>query len=171
MEIPEDDFIAICDAVGIKNWKIVIRTISGYFSTLRTKVTDGEILIQSLLDLGINVKTEADVRGYLGQRVRADIVAVLNGEYDIGWSENSDGTFDCIACLGGVAQKYNQTELINSIIQKYAVNKTLAQFKSRIGKKLECPRCNSVQTVKYGYLRGKQNYKCHSCGTQFTITE
>lgn len=98
-----------------------------HFSTLRTKITDAEILCTSLRDLGISVKTEADIRGYNGQRVRADIVAVLEGEYDIGWSLNSDGSYDLIADLWGVAKKHNQTELINSINQKYAVNKTLSE--------------------------------------------
>ncbi|MGV2829426.1 DUF1257 domain-containing protein [Myxosarcina sp. GI1(2024)] len=102
-----------------------------HFSTLRTKISDAEILTNSLKDLGINVKTNADVRGYNGQRLRADIVAVLDGEYDLGWSENSDGTFDLIADLWGVAKKHNQTELINSINQKYAVNKTLSEVKQR----------------------------------------
>jgi hypothetical protein len=92
-------------------------------------VTDAEILKQSLADLGIATKTEADVRGYNGQRVRADLVAVLDGEYDLGWSRNVDGSFDLIADLWGVAKKHNQTELINSINQKYAVNKTLAEVK------------------------------------------
>ncbi|HEY9826851.1 MAG TPA: DUF1257 domain-containing protein [Stenomitos sp.] len=100
-----------------------------HFSTLRTKITDAEILKASLKDLGIQVKTEADVRGYHGQRVRADIVAVLEGEYDLGWSKNTDGTFDLIADLWGVAKKHNQTELINSINQKYAINKTLVEAK------------------------------------------
>jgi hypothetical protein len=100
-----------------------------HFSTLRTKVTDAEILRSSLKDLGISVKNNADVRGYNGQRVRADIVAVLEGEYDLGWSRNTDGSFDLIADLWGVAKKHNQTELINSINQKYVVNKTLAEVK------------------------------------------
>lgn len=100
-----------------------------HFSTLRTKITDSEILKTSLRDLGIAVKTNADVRGYNGQRVRADLVAVLEGEYDLGWSRNSDGSFDLIADLWGVAKKHNQTELINSINQKYAVNKTLAEVR------------------------------------------
>ncbi|WP_008313363.1 DUF1257 domain-containing protein [Leptolyngbya sp. PCC 6406] len=100
-----------------------------HFSTLRTKVADAEVLTQSLRDLGISVRNDADVRGYNGQRVRADIVAVLEGEYDLGWSRNGDGSFDLIADLWGVAKKHNQTELINSINQKYAVNKTLAEVK------------------------------------------
>jgi hypothetical protein len=71
--------------------------------------------------VGINVKSDADVRGYNGQRLRSDIVAVLEGEYDLGWSRNGDGSFDLIADLWGVAKKHNQTELINSINQKYAL--------------------------------------------------
>jgi Protein of unknown function (DUF1257) len=100
-----------------------------HFSTLRTKITEAEILKASLRDLGISVKQDADVRGYNGQRVRADIVATLEGEYDLGWSRNSDGSFDLIADLWGVAKKHNQTELINSINQKYAVNKTLSEIR------------------------------------------
>ena len=103
----------------------------GHFSTLRTKITDAEILVKSLQDLGIIVKREADVRGSSSQRVRVDIVAVLEGDYDLGWSRNTDGSFDLIADLWGVAQKHSQTELINSINQKYAVNKTLKEVKER----------------------------------------
>ncbi len=98
-----------------------------HFSTLRTKISDAEILKNSLKDLGISTKIDADVRGYNGQRLRADIVAVLEGEYDLGWSRNADGSFDLIADLWGVAKKHNQTELINSINQKYAVNKTYSE--------------------------------------------
>ncbi|MEM9137063.1 MAG: DUF1257 domain-containing protein [Cyanobacteria bacterium P01_F01_bin.42] len=100
-----------------------------HFSTLRTKITNAEVLKTSLKDLGLEVKTEADVRGYNGQRIRADIVAVLEGEYDLGWSQNTNGSFDLIADLWGVAKKHNQTELINSINQKYAINKTLQEAK------------------------------------------
>jgi Protein of unknown function (DUF1257) len=100
-----------------------------HFSTLRTKIADAEILKTSLRDLGINVKIEADVRGYNGQRLRADIVATLEGDYDLGWSRNADGSFDLIADLWGVAKKHNQTELINSINQKYAVNRTLNEVR------------------------------------------
>jgi hypothetical protein len=100
-----------------------------HFSTLRTKISDAEILKTSLRDLGIEVKTESDIRGYNGQRVRADIVATLEGEYDLGWSRNADGSFDLIADLWGVAKKHNQTELINSINQKYAVNRTLNEVR------------------------------------------
>ncbi len=100
-----------------------------HFSTLRTKITDSAILQTSLRDLGMVVKTNADVRGYNGQRLRADVVAVLDGDYDLGWSQNEDGSFDLVADLWGVAKKHNQADLIDTIHQKYAVNKTLSEVK------------------------------------------
>jgi predicted NACHT family NTPase len=94
-------------------------TMKSHFSTLRTRITDAECLIKALQSLGIEGKTNADVRGFQGQRLRVDVVAVLNGDFDIGWSENEEGTFDVIADLWGVSQKHNQTELINSINQMF----------------------------------------------------
>lgn len=98
------------------------------FTTLRTKITNFEIFKQSLRDLGLNVKVDADVRGSEGIKTRADIVAVLEGSCDIGWLRNGDGSYDIIADREGISQRHNSTELINSINQKYAINKTLAYF-------------------------------------------
>ena len=79
-----------------------------HFTTLRSRLTDIEILKVSLRDLGIAVQTNAEVRGAGCQRVQADVVAVLEGGYDLGWSYSAQGS------------------LVN---QKYAVNKTLAEVK------------------------------------------
>ncbi len=100
-----------------------------HFNTLRSKLTDVEILKSSLRNLGIVVQTDAEVRGSNSQRVRADIVAVLEGGYDLGWSRNADGSFDLIADLWGVARKHDMAALITSINQNYAVNQTLAAVK------------------------------------------
>ncbi len=172
LEIPLDVFMAICKAVDLEDWREITELTPEItkprWSTLRSKMVDAELLKASLRDLGITVKTYADVRGRYGARVRADIVAVLEGEFDIGFSRNSDGAFDLIADLWGVAKKHNQTELINTICQKYAVNKTLAEVKQRgFGGKTKCPRCSSTQINKHAYSQGKQNYICRNCGTQF----
>jgi hypothetical protein len=102
-----------------------------HFSTLRTKITDAEILKASLRDLGIPLSRKPMFVATMVSVFEPTSVAVLEGEYDLGWSRNSDGSFDLIADLWGVAKKHNQTELINSINQKYAVNKTLAEVKQR----------------------------------------
>jgi hypothetical protein len=100
-----------------------------HFRSFPTKLTDAEILKTSLRELGFHVITDSTVRGVNGQLFRADIVAVLEGECDIGWLSNDDGSFDFIADVPGVAIKHNQAQLINSINQKYAINKTLSQLK------------------------------------------
>ncbi|MBD2592834.1 DUF1257 domain-containing protein [Nostoc spongiaeforme FACHB-130] len=124
LDIPKDSFIAICQAVGLeKDWQALTEPRpSAHFSTLRTKITDSEILKQSLHELGIKVQTDAYVRGGNGQRVSADIVAVLEGQYDIGWSQNSDGSLDLIADIFSISQEQNIRELINKINQQYAAN-------------------------------------------------
>ncbi|MBD0264621.1 MAG: DUF1257 domain-containing protein [Tolypothrix sp. Co-bin9] len=100
-----------------------------HFRSFPTKLTDAEILLTTLRDLGIRGITDDTVRGVNGQRVHADIVAVLEGECDLGWSRNADGSFDLITDLPGVVIKHDQAQLISSINQKYAVNKTLSQIK------------------------------------------
>lgn len=128
LPIYQKSFISICESVGIENWQdITDPQQPGHFSALRTKITDIEILKTSLRDLGIAVKTEADVRGWNGQRVKADVVAVLEGKYDMGWLKNSDGSFDLVADLRGIAERHNHVELVNAINQKYAMNKSLLE--------------------------------------------
>ncbi|MBD1997722.1 DUF1257 domain-containing protein [Leptolyngbya sp. FACHB-541] len=100
-----------------------------HFSTLRSKLTDAEILKASLQDLGIEVKTNTGVRGLCNQTVQADIVAVLDGDCDLGWLRHSDGSLAIIADLWGVAKKHDLTKLMDVVNQKYAINKTLAEVK------------------------------------------
>jgi hypothetical protein len=65
------------------------------------------------------------------------------------------------------SEKHDQIELINSINQKYALNKTLSEaqqqgsFSNSINK--HCPSCESSWTIKDGDL----GYKCKSCGWLF----
>ncbi|MCY7273970.1 MAG: DUF1257 domain-containing protein [Phormidesmis sp. CAN_BIN44] len=97
-----------------------------HFNTLRSKLTDIGILKSSLHSLGMVVHTDAEVRGSDCQRIRADVVAVLEGGYDLGWTRNPDGSLDLIADLWGVARHHNMAALLNSINQNYVVNHTLA---------------------------------------------
>ncbi len=32
---------------------------------------------------------------------------------------------------------------------------------------MKCPKCSSTEVNKNGHCRGKQNYRCKSCGRQF----
>lgn len=100
-----------------------------HFSTYNCKLTDAELLKATLQDLGMTVKTNAEVRGLCNQKVPADIVIVLDGECDLGWCRNPDGSFSLVADFWGVAKEHNLANLLTSINQKYAVNRTLAAVK------------------------------------------
>jgi hypothetical protein len=91
------------------------------FSTLRTQITDIDVLINALQELGLSVKTDIESRSYYASR-QAKVVAVLRGDCDLGWIENannSDGTLDLIVDLWGVSKFYKPEQLISSINQKY----------------------------------------------------
>ncbi|NEO26406.1 MAG: helix-turn-helix domain-containing protein [Kamptonema sp. SIO4C4] len=47
------------------------------------------------------------------------------------------------------------------------VARLLAQWEEQRGKGVVCPHCQSGWVVKNGQRRGKQNYRCESCGRQF----
>ena len=94
------------------------------FSRLRTKIRDDQALISSLQHLNIPVRTNAEVRGGLNNK-RADIVAVLQGNCDIGRTRSSDGTFELIADLSGLRKTYNQTELMSMIYIIYSIKSSI----------------------------------------------
>lgn len=100
-----------------------------HFSTLKTKLTNIETLVKSLQDLGYEAKTDANVRGYHGIQAHSDVVMVLEGGADIGWSFEwgHNGELGMLTDLWAVAKSHDVTELINSINQKYAVNQALKQ--------------------------------------------
>jgi hypothetical protein len=118
-----------------------------HFSTIKTQITDADILIQSLQDLGFTVQASSQVRGHNGLRLQADVVAVLPGHYDLGWTKNADGTYDLVADLWGVAKQHNQQQLLDAINQKYAVNKTIGEIK-RLGYNLSKHTVQADGTIK-----------------------
>ena len=99
-----------------------------HFSIIKTQINDEQTLAQSLQELGFAIKHNDEVRGHNGLKIQAEIVAVLPGQYDIGWSKNPDGTYDLITDLWGISKQHNQQELLNSINQRFAVNKTIQEI-------------------------------------------
>ncbi len=99
----------------------------GHFTTLRTPLRDSDLLIAALTALEIPVQVDVDVRGSNGQRVRAEIVAVLEGRFDIGFTHADDGPFNMIVDLWGLAQRYDNVALINGIYQQYRALKEQAE--------------------------------------------
>lgn len=99
-----------------------------HFSTLRTKISDIEVLKDTLQALELPFKVDDDVRGGISGSgysvIKADIVVVLQGSYDIGYLRNNTGSYDLVADLWGVAKAYNQTSLVGTISAVYTVKKS-----------------------------------------------
>lgn len=97
-------------------------------SILRTKLTALEILKASLVDLGFPIKVCAEIRVSYGETKLVDIVAVLDGNSDLGWLLNDDGSIDVVVDACGISKIHDPMLLISSINQKYADNQRLADL-------------------------------------------
>ncbi len=99
--------------------------IHSKFSSLRTKYRNNMAILSSLEHLGINIKINDYIRG--GKKgvgickFEADIVAVLKGNCDIGWLQESDGSYTLIADFWGLGTTYNTASLINCINSVFSV--------------------------------------------------
>jgi hypothetical protein len=91
----------------------------GHFSFLRSKVQDESLLRAALQNLEIPIQNHGEVRGSNGLTHPADIVVILEGRFDLGFTCTETGYFDLVADLWGLSKIYDQTALINAIYQEY----------------------------------------------------
>ena len=91
----------------------------GHLSRLRTSKNDLERLARALDNLGIFHLEDAFIRSNNRySSVKADLIAVLEGEYDIGWVREGNDVY-MVCDLWGVAQAHDHVALINNISAAY----------------------------------------------------
>lgn len=95
-----------------------------HFTTVKTKITEKEILKKTLLDLGYKIGENDIVRGYSGIKTIADIVIKKDNKYDIGFKYNGN-TYDLVADFYGTDEKEDQ--FVNKVTQRYSVNLVLEE--------------------------------------------
>lgn len=100
-----------------------------HFHAVTTRITNQELLMASILEVGHQVRTNYGVRGYRGQAVQATVVAILDGEYDLGFQYtgtefNAIADFSYGSCGGG--SQGLEAEL-KKIIQVYAAKEAAYQ--------------------------------------------
>jgi hypothetical protein len=100
-----------------------------HFTTIKVEIKDGTILHEVLRELGYSVELNTQVRGYQGKTTQADYVIRQANGYDLGFRQTGD-VYEIVADFWGA--KINQTELVNSIHQKYA-HKALMTFVNQQG--------------------------------------
>ncbi len=94
-----------------------------HFSTISIEIKNGDLLKQTLEDLGYPVKENTLVRGYLGNTAIAEYVIPMPNTYDIGFRKIDD-RYEFIADLWGLG--LNIEDFLGAIAQQYAT-KTVVQ--------------------------------------------
>lgn len=115
-----------------------------HFSTIKIQIKNGEILQQVLTELGYEVESNTQVRGYRGNQTNAEYVIRQNNGYDLGFRRNGE-SYELVADFWGTS--INQQEFLNQINQKYA-HQTLMQTVEEQGFDVEEEEVLEDGTVK-----------------------
>jgi Protein of unknown function (DUF1257) len=89
-----------------------------HFTTIKVQIKDGQVLADTLLELGHHVEQNTFVRGYEGDTTSAEYVIRRDNGYDIGFQKDRDDSYEVVADFWGVA--IDETQFANQIQQKYA---------------------------------------------------
>jgi ABC-type transport system substrate-binding protein len=99
-----------------------------HFTTIAVQVKDGEILQQVLQELGYQVEQNTLVRGYMGNKTKAEYVIRQSNNYDLGFRRKED-EFELIADFWGA--KIDQAKFLNPILQSYAHKALMSAVQSQ----------------------------------------
>ena len=111
---------------------IILKTMS-HFSTIAIEIKNGDLLKQTLKELGYLVQENTLARCYLGSTTIAEYVIPMPNGYDIGFRRVGD-RYEMITDLYGVA--LNVEEFLAAVHQQYAT-KIVLQSASQQGFAIE----------------------------------
>lgn len=97
-----------------------------HITTIKTKITNLDALRAALADMGLTLGAAGMVRYYFGGQ-QADHVVKLPGPYDIGFKQESDGSYSFVCdqeCMRGTYSRGEEARKIlgpngGTLIQKY----------------------------------------------------
>lgn len=115
-----------------------------HFTTIKIQIKNGDILAETLRELGHTIEQNTQVRGYMGNKTQAEYVIRQSNGYDLGFRRNGE-TYEIVADFWGA--KINQQEFVNSISQRYA-HKTLMQSVAEQGFNVEAEETLEDGTVR-----------------------
>jgi Protein of unknown function (DUF1257) len=99
-----------------------------HFTTIKVQIKNGEILRETLQDLGFTVEQQTMVRGYMGNKIQADYVIRQDHGYDLGFRKQGDH-YELVADFWGAA--IDPTDFTNLVSQKYAHKSLIATVQSQ----------------------------------------
>lgn len=99
-----------------------------HFTQVATKITDKEMLLTCLKELGYVTEEKTSIRGYRGQETAVDIAVRMQQGYDIGFVLGTDGTYSFVADWFGV-QGTSEKEFTAKVQQRYALCTVMEQVR------------------------------------------
>jgi hypothetical protein len=93
-----------------------------HFTTIAVEIKNGDLLEQTLQELGYPVKKNTLVRGYLGNTTIAEYVIPMPNAYDLGFRKIGD-RYELIADLWGIAM--NVEDFLGALNQQYATKNVI----------------------------------------------
>ncbi|SDF42325.1 DUF1257 domain-containing protein [Sporomusa acidovorans] len=99
-----------------------------HFTQVTTKITNREMLLTCLQELGYSVEEKTTIKGYRGQETSVDIAVRMKQGYDIGFVSGADGMYSFVADWFGV-QGTDEQQFTQKVQQQYA----LTTIRNKIG--------------------------------------
>jgi hypothetical protein len=99
-----------------------------HFTSIKVQIKNGELLRQSLVELGYQVETDTMVRGYQGDRTTAEYVVRQSNGYDLGFRSQGE-EFEMVADFWGA--RIDQKAFVNALTQKYAHKSLMATVQNQ----------------------------------------
>ena len=116
-----------------------------HFTTVKIEIKHGELLCQTLRELGYKVEQQGLVRGYQGDKTQAEYVIRRSNGYDLGFRREADDHYVLIADFWGA--RINPDQFVNEIQQKYA-HKLLQHTAAEQGYTIEAEEVLEDGTVR-----------------------
>jgi len=121
-----------------------------HFTTVQTKIKNLVSLKAALKDLGyefVEDEQGVEVRGYLGQKERAELVVRASKTYDIGVKKTTEG-YEFVSDWWGIetTRGVTQEEFVKTVTQRYAYHQVLSEV-ARQGYTIETDEVQQDQTI------------------------
>jgi hypothetical protein len=94
-----------------------------HFTTIETQIRDAAALREACRELGVELKENAEARGYGSNTRKGDLVVKLKGPYDIAATKQTDSTYQLVTDWWGQHVEREVGQGYSKLLQLYGVHK------------------------------------------------
>ena len=102
-----------------------------HFTTITTQIKDLAALKAACSELGFDLLTNANARGYSSNSIHGDCVIRLKGPYDIAVNQQPDGTYGLTTDWWNGHVEKEVGKSFGKLLQLYAVHKATMEARKR----------------------------------------